>query len=678
MPVLLVSIGLFTSTQLFAKSVKYNPNIIGYPILTVDKIKIYNPLFYVLCWAKYMFNETITPLLSKTLPYALYGIGLAVIVIIIFSFLREVLFNPNKIHGSARWGNETDLKENGLTLDFGVILGYFQNAKVKARKYDSSLTLKLRKPSDFVCHSGHVNTLLLAPTGSGKGVSVVVPTCLSYPGSMIIFDPKGENYGYTAGHRARFSHVIRFSPLSKDTTRFNPVMSIRPGYTAVRDANLLANIFFPENLKGTQSDNSEFWNNTAKNIITTTLLHLRFSDYEDKSFAGLLSFLSKVDEAFLDDNDERGNLLKDRFVSMLKYKHFYYDENGYNSFKDIDKVISEGAGRLLMNDPKTLSNIFTTVFAKLEVFSDPLIANVTSHSDFSLEDFINSESPITLYFTIPYSDLPRVSPVFKMLIDFILISFSEGETKFGCVKLKNHLLFLLDEFPALGAFPILQKNMAVLRGYGINFLIVCQSLSQIIDLYGQNHTFLDNCTVQCIFAPGKVEDAEKFSKTIGKESVVQTKLSRSGKRFDPSLGNLNFSDNDFARNLIDPEEIMKLPGNESLIIVHGMPPYIAKKVVYYQDYRLKDLVNIEPPTGINELLAEVEDLPSNIQKRKIEKLSQMPPKEVLGNELEDEEMLFEKIEIPENLEEGFKRILESKNGGSNETVDGVNDYDKHF
>lgn len=682
LPVLFVSIGLFLSTQLFAKLVRYNPNIIGYPILTVDKIRIYNPLFYVLCWAKFMFNETITPLLSKTLPYALYGSLFALATIIAFSIIREILFNPNKLHGSARWGTEEDLKKNGMVLPYGVILGYFQNAKVKAKKTkETALQLTLKNPSTFVCHSGKANTLLLAPTGSGKGVGIVVPTCLSYPGSMVIFDPKGENYNLTAGHRSRFSHVIRFAPLSSDTICFNPLMAIRPGATAYRDANLIADILFaPSSAKASQNDTEVYFNNAAKDLVTTAILHIRFSDYEDKSFAGLLAYLTETDYKTLENSGaENEDLGKQQFLSMIECKHFYYDDKGnYHQYDEIHTIIAHGATRQLNRHPKERSSVFSTAFVKIQLFEDPLIANATRQSDFDLDDFVNAENPVSLYLTVPYSDIDRISPVFRLIITFILKKFSDGETQHGCIKLKNHLLFLLDEFPVLGCFPFLAQTMGVLRGYGINFLIVCQALSQIIDLYGQNHPFLDHCTVQCIFAPGKIEDAEKFSKSIGKESVVQTKLSRSGKRFDPSLGNLNFSDNDFARNLIDPEELMKLPGNEALILAHGMPPYIAKKVVFYHDYRFKDLVKIKPPTGIDELFAEVEDLPSNIQKRKMLRIGTLPPKEVLGNELEDQEILFEEVEIPENLEEGFKKVLESKYGGSDEIVDEANDYDKNF
>jgi type IV secretion system protein VirD4 len=213
---------------------------------------------------------------------------------------------------------------------------------------------------------------------------------------------------------------------------------------------------------------------------------------------------------------------------------------------------------------------------------------VTGHSDFKLQDFYDSEEPITLYLTVPFSDITRIAPVFKLLINFILNKFSRGEATYGELRLKNRILFLLDEFPVLGAFPFLSKTLGILAGYGITFYIVVQALNQIVDLYGQHHTFLDNCKTVVVYAPGKVEDAKVFTEIIGKESVVKESLSTSGSRYAVALNNLNASSQEVARDLMNPDELMKLPPTEALIMNQGMPPYIAKKVVYYQDKRFRD------------------------------------------------------------------------------------------
>jgi type IV secretion system protein VirD4 len=282
---------------------------------------------------------------------------------------------------------------------------------------------------------------------------------------------------------------------------------------------------------------------------------------------------------------------------------------------------------------KVRSDVFSTVFSRMRLFEDPYIAYVTGESDFKLQDFYDCVEPITLYLTVPFSDIRRIAPVFRLLVSFMLNKFSRGEASYGSVSLKNRILFLLDEFKTLGAFPFLSDTMGILAGYGVTFYIVVQALNQIVDLYGQQHTFLDNCKTVMVYAPGKYEDAKTFSDMIGKESVANENLSVSGSRYSVSLNNLNASSQEVARELMNPDELMKLPPTEALIINQGMPAYIAKKCVYYEDKRFMNnaysrretkkgeiVTGFRPPASRKELEAECAGLPSQIEKRNKEKI----------------------------------------------------------
>lgn len=601
-PITLVVIGFWWSTQLFAKYMKYDPRIVGSPIFIFKKLhnyKLYSPFVYILCFFKYAFKPGFGKYFyASILPGGICSI-LAIIIALIISAIRSALQRSVNLYGTARWGTEKDLKKYGYLEKLGMVLGQLYKATVDVKLTGGNTVLSTVKPADLVCHNGKTNTLLLAPTRSGKGVSVIIPSLLNYPGSVIVFDPKGENWNITSGFRSKFSYVMKFSPLSRDTIRFNPLAEIELNDYAYSQANQIADILYTTEAKADSA--SEFFNATAKDFTTAVILHVRFCDkYKEKNLAQVLHCMSLVTDTTNKDEDAPDP------VEALVQEMITTDHGS----DELNTMIAAGANRLTKNE-KERASVLSTAFSKLSLFEDPLLANATSSSDFKISDFIDSEKPISLYLTVPFAHIDRVSLVFRLIINFMLRKFSEGETQFGEIKLKNHLVFFLDEFPVLGAFPFIAKVMGILAGYGVTFLIVCQALNQIEDLYGQNHPFLDHCKSIVVYAPAKIEDAEKFTKSIGQESVVHDNLSSSGRKMSIALDNVSQGSQEVARNLLNADELLKLPANQCLILNQGMPPYIAKKISYYTDERFKDKANMPTLTTREQLLNEIQELPSN-------------------------------------------------------------------
>jgi type IV secretion system protein VirD4 len=597
-PVLIVIAGIIAAAQTYARLVGYDPLYTDAPVYVTARrffslppgYRFYNPGMVFLIILSKPFDPVINGVLFQTYFPLIVSAGAAVLAFFVVSAFRGYGLNKNdSLYGSARWGTEKDLKKFGLTQDMGVVLAQFQKADLdfKVNPLNASVSLKLKKEAPLVCHAGGTNTLVIAPTRSGKGVGSIIPTLLNFPGSMIIFDPKGENFNLTAGFRSQFSRVLKFSPISRDTVRFNPLEEVELSNQGFADIGLvLSNMF--EEPKGGNDGTSSFFDNNAQDLLTGVIFHALTSKRytpEMKNLNGVLSIISQAAGQGGGEDGEEKSIGEDLLNEMRTDKHYGMDgkENAA-----IHKIIANVAGRCLGQNPKVRSDVFSTVFSKMRLFEDPNIAYVTGCSDFKLQDFYDSDLPLSLYLTVPFSDITRIAPVFKMLINFILNKFSRGEAAYGEVKLKNPILFLLDEFPVLGHFPFLSKTMGILAGYGITFYIVVQALNQIVDIYGQNHTFLDNCKTVMVYAPGKVEDAKMFSEMIGKESVVKESISTSGTRYAVSLNNINESSQEVARELMNPDELMKLPPTEALILNQGMPPYIAKKVVYYMDKRFKN------------------------------------------------------------------------------------------
>lgn len=607
LPVLIVVIGLIISTQTYAKLVGYNPKYTDAPFfvttgkfLFIDEgYPFYNPgLILLIVMSKGLTDNVIQSVILQSLFPFIVSAGIAVVFFFVVSAIRGYGLNKNdNLYGTSRWGTEKDIRKFGLSEKRGVVLAEFQKADVRAKvnPKDSSIQLSLKNLAPLICIAGNTNVLMLAPTRSGKGVGSVIPTALNFPWSIIFFDPKGELFNITSGFRSKFSVVLKFAPKNPDgnTVCFNPLEEVHLDNRIVSDVDLVIQNLFEE-AKGGENSNSQFFNENAKDMIKTTILHILTADnpeYADKknlpSVFEIMSLAAKPDEEesqVCGEESKKSEPGDKLFGEMFETRHLLQGQET----PWLQTLIEAGAGRMLQMNPKVRSDVFSTVFSKLQLFSDPLIAHATGHSDFKLDDFVTSDAPISLYLVVPFAHIDVIAPVFKLLINFMLRRFSDGETSYGEIKLKNRLLFMLDEFPILGNFPFLVKTMGILAGYGINFFLICQGLNQLVDIYGQNHPFLDHCKTLCIYAPGKIEDAKAFTEAIGKESVTKESISTSGSRYAVALNNLNASSQEVARDLMNPDELTHLPPNEALIMNQGMPAYIAKKVVYYDDPRFKN------------------------------------------------------------------------------------------
>ena len=528
----------------------------------------------------------------------------------------------------------------------GVVCGELSEARInyKIDAEKSSLTLHCKKPAPLVCHSGRTNTLMIAPTRSGKGVSTVIPTCLNYGipykaydkklhktvikgrGSMVIFDPKGENWAATAGYRSKFSKIIPFRPLNADnnTAHYNPIWEIPNSPSeAFSWADTIGEIFFGgDNAKSASDGATQYFNNTARDIFSGVVLHVRFCKdipWKEKNLATVLHIFSNAtnDEqnkekaqnengaAPKKDDDENGGPGGKMLSDMISADH---------GNEKIHQLIVEAANRSKIQTPKERASTYSTVFSKISLFQDPLLAQATATSDFSVDDFINSKNGISLYLIVPYNHIKRISPIFRMIITFMIKKFSAGETNANEVKLKIPCLFLLDEFPVLGYFPDIALNAGILAGYGVTFFIVCQALNQIIDVYGENHPFLDHCKTIILYAPGSIKDARTFSESIGNRSVLLDNISASGSKYQVGFNSISRSSQETSTSLINPDELMKLEFSRAIIMNQGMPPYKGKKVVYYEDPRFKDKAFLKIPE-MDCIKRQIRSLPSNHIKR---------------------------------------------------------------
>src|SRR2546422_2668302 len=180
-------------------------------------------------------------------------VGVAAALAVVTAWRRRRRSPPSDSHGSAHWG-----EGEALRRPRGLLLGRQGRVLLRA------------------AGEGHV--LTVAPTRSGKGVSAVIPNLLDYPGSILVTDPKGENYAVTARRRGAQGHVVHaLDPFDVvgGTASYNPMELIDPDSPDVADdARLVADmLILPEGREGEQA----FWNEEARALLTGFILHFAAS-----------------------------------------------------------------------------------------------------------------------------------------------------------------------------------------------------------------------------------------------------------------------------------------------------------------------------------------------------------------------------------------------------------------
>ena len=590
-PVIILFIALQIASQNCARDLTYDINLVGKPLFIFKKQPIYPFWAIVSAYISSVggINKAANDIVYQNLKIMLPAIVIAIIVYFLLVYVRTLHDEKDKdFLNSGKWATLKEIKSYGLLDDSGVVIGQSEDAYVVGSMQGGSCKLTVRRTGQIIRYNMNVCAMVLAGSRLGKGVSTVVPTLMDFKYSVITVDPKGENFEITGGWRMLFSYVYKYCPVSKESLCFNHLMEIDKD-NAFRDANMIAQILTaPSN---PESNADPHWQETAKVLITATILHCLCSDYEDKSLPGVYKYLSSANLNPNDKGDAKKKLLK----NMITSRH---------CTKEIHSSICSYANQILAAADEEMGSIFSSALESLSIFNDDKVAFTSRTSDFCLDDFKYSKTPISWYMTIPFADLDRLKSLLRLNIEFVCRKFSQDATSHGKEVLKNRILFLIDEFPTLGKMEVIETFAGILNGYGISFLWICQSKSQIDKLYGQNAPILEHCRFIWTYAISDHNVAEYFSKRVGNEGVIKQNTSTSGSRYDFGMNNISVSNDITERPLITPTEIETLPCNSGLLITQGGYSYLFKKVAYYSDPRYMDKAKLPVPSKRKDLLKQ--------------------------------------------------------------------------
>ena len=457
------------------------------------------------------------------------------------------------IHGDARFATRAEMRRAGLLGSEGLILG-----KVGGR---------------YLVLPGQQGVLVAAPPRSGKGVGIVIPNLLSFPGSVVCVDIKKENWTVTAGYRKSCGqpvYLLDFFAENGRTARWNPLDSVQEqSLRQVDGLQRIASILWPE-VPGADP----FWAAAAQTMFLGIALYV----FETPGLPRTI-----------------GEILRQGMVT---------GEEGFGAHwrrvmeerRDSDHALSEPCVKAISDlvdlAGTTASGIRKTFTSRLDLWLNPILDAATSTSDFSLRDL--RRRPFSIYVGVNPADIGRLRRVLNLFFEQA-IGEQTRELPEHNPDLKHPVLMMLDEFTALGRLPVMGSSLGYLPGYNVRIMIVIQATSQLAEVYGIQAamTFMKTLAVRILFAPKEYEDAEAISRELGTRTV--TVKSRSRAAFGSGRGP-STNESERPRPLMLPQEIKEMGADRSLIFYENLPPIRARKIRYFDDKLLRK--RVYPPPDV--------------------------------------------------------------------------------
>lgn len=502
------------------------------------------------------------------------------------------------------------------------------------RLHKSLQKLLLHQDHFYLRDNSNKHLAVVAPTRSGKGVGLIIPTLLGgWKESVIVNDIKSENWGVTAGYRKRMGQtVIKFEPTAEDgsSARWNPLEEIPIGTAGeVSAAQNLAYIL--ANYEG--KDKLDHWGANAATVITVVILHLLYAHYSDPEHYPHMPSLYSV-AAFMKSSitpvyDEDGNVVMETcdgelvekvsakgFLETLKslkafehvpddgidirewdkvqekyvLRHFtpedmariYPEAQSLEYMPNTHPIIYQNFVEILSKPDNECGSIISTANTALKEYLDPTLAQNTSVSDFCIDDIMNFRKPVSLYLVTPPSDLLRLAPIFRLFFEMMVKHHAKkiGTYENGVAKTvyKHKCLFLMDEFSSLGNLQSFAATLSYIAGYGMKVFLINQGLPQINGIYGKDNQILMNCHLQIFYAPNDNDTGKYAESLMGNQTIQVESQSSNGGIFAEK----NYSKSETGRALITADEIKRL-GDKEIIVASGSPPVLTDKVKYYEN-----------------------------------------------------------------------------------------------
>jgi type IV secretion system protein VirD4 len=470
------------------------------------------------------------------------------------ALLLHLLSRPRNSHGSAKWAAWYDLILGNAWSGNrgGIVVG-----KIWGR---------------FIRFARDGAMLVYAPMGAGKGVGLVIPNLLEYPGAIVCTDPKEENYAITRRWRSTLGPVHCLNAIDpRHSNHWNPFDIIRLGTPhEADDCAIVADfLVMPAN------SHDSHWDRSTRALLASIIQHVAHTRPPAERT------LATVRELVASDESTFAELMHDMTQSPSA------------SVAEAGRDVLGSLGSEEMASIKKNAALATVIWSK-----DRIAGQLTATSDFDIMDL--HRQTITVYVMVPEDALTVYAPFLRVMMGCAIVALVRGK---DVPRPKYKPLLLLDECAALGRLEALEKGLGYLREYARPMLIF-QDLGQLKRQYGEfgARTFMAAAACQVAFGVSDVETAREVAESIGLTTVMSRSEGASQTNTDLLRRLHQEGSAETARYLVDPAEIRWRLNDRAIIFMRGQvrAPILANKVRYFRESRWKgryDAWRVPAPTA---------------------------------------------------------------------------------
>ncbi|MDB7102474.1 MULTISPECIES: VirD4-like conjugal transfer protein, CD1115 family [Enterococcus] len=509
------------------------------------------------------FNRTFEEL-SKFSPQFSYvmrslGIGavaaISYVLFVLYKTFDEKNTRPNEEYGSARWGKYSDIRAFlDKKKDFNILLTKSESLSLSGR-------MKITRNDNF---NRNKNVVVVGGAGSGKTRFYVKPNLMQMHSSYVVSDSKGLLLAETgkmfeeAGYQIKIFDLIN----RRDTHQYNPFQYIQTEDDILKIVNnLIKNTTNPDKKGG-----DDFWEKAETALLMAIFSYLiQEVTAEDRTLGNVIELVRLADI----EEDVPG------YVSPLDILFNELEQKDPTNFAVSQYKIFKLSG------DKTTKSILVSLGVRLSPFDIPSIKELVSQDTLEL-DTVGDVKTI-LYILLPDTDTSfnfLASMMYQQLFDMLV--YKADNVYKG--RLPCHVRCILDEFANIGQIPDFEKVISVIRSREISTNVILQNISQLKTLYKDTWETIIGTSDVFLYLGGMEQSTHEYiSKLLGKQTIEQRNTSVT------KGNNGSFSENfqKLGRNLMDPDEVASLKGQECILKIRGVHPFLSKKydIVKHKNYK---------------------------------------------------------------------------------------------